>query len=347
MKKHTVSKRILPAFLCLTMGLTGCSGKFPGPAGGGKDSGASMSPSLEQLQADMTSSDGIAGAVAYLGYRSEGDSLPLADWLAESCAGMTAEMPFLLEIPEQRVLGNGYGDCYCIIPREGNTSLTVSHVGWKSYGLGLLPVENAVLYEAEDIQPVLVYVNTEELYWQPDLQITLVTQDGLEVVWCPVSDYGYPIVSTDEYGDPLLLDLTHWEETDGSYPGDWDFPEEGWWFPPDLQTLAGSCWNCNHWSMELHPDEEAPEQPGAAALYYQAVEGEEYALAYSGIWRLEDSSLYLELSDGAGNTVSGSFPVQTDAYGEYLTIQQDPETLVSPPFFDEGVTSMELFRSFG
>ena len=43
-------------------------------------------------------------------------------------------MPFLLEIPNNCILGAGYGDLYCIVPRDENTSLAVNHVTWESLG---------------------------------------------------------------------------------------------------------------------------------------------------------------------------------------------------------------------
>ena len=72
--------------------------------------------SLNLLYDAMAYDDQYAGAVAYLGYRKQGDSTPLSDWLVENCAGLVEAMPFLLNIPAEHILGPGYGDLFCIVP---------------------------------------------------------------------------------------------------------------------------------------------------------------------------------------------------------------------------------------
>ena len=137
--KNLMLHRILPALLCmaLALGLTACGGRGKQPAGdktgdtagtlsgskGEKDSGAgvasgsgeetaeadleSAEESLNLLYDAMAFDDQYAGAVAYLGYREEGDSTPLSDWLVENCAGLTEAMPFLLHVPAEHILGPG------------------------------------------------------------------------------------------------------------------------------------------------------------------------------------------------------------------------------------------------
>ena len=69
---------------------------------------------LVLLRNSMAYSDQIAGAVAYLGFREQSEKAPLPEWLRENCAGLVSEMPFLLDIPAERVLGAGWGDLYCM-----------------------------------------------------------------------------------------------------------------------------------------------------------------------------------------------------------------------------------------
>ena len=90
--------------------------------------------SLNLLYDAMAYDDQYAGAVAYLGYRKQGDSTPLSGWLVENCAGLVEAMPFLLHIPAERILGAGWGDLFCIVPQDENTSLAVNHVIWESLG---------------------------------------------------------------------------------------------------------------------------------------------------------------------------------------------------------------------
>ena len=117
--------------------------------------------SLNLLYDAMAYDDQYAGAVAYLGYREQGDSTPLSGWLVENCAGLVEAMPFLLNTPAEHILGPGHGDLFCIVPRDENTSLAVNHVTWESLGNGVWSVPGEVLYREECAQPVLIFVNYE------------------------------------------------------------------------------------------------------------------------------------------------------------------------------------------
>ena len=118
--------------------------------------------SLALLRDSMSCSEQIAGAVAYLGYRAQGDSTPLGEWILGNCSALADDMPFLLEIPDNCILGAGYGDLYCIVPRDENTSLAVNRVKWESLENGVWPVAEEILYREEYAQPVLVFVNYEQ-----------------------------------------------------------------------------------------------------------------------------------------------------------------------------------------
>ncbi|MFR7894314.1 MAG: hypothetical protein ACLU38_09805 [Dysosmobacter sp.] len=49
--------------------------------------------------------------------------LKLSDWMLENCLDLTAEMPVMLTIPSERVLGPGYGKLFCVIPRGRTPAL--------------------------------------------------------------------------------------------------------------------------------------------------------------------------------------------------------------------------------
>ena len=379
--KHFIQRRFFPVFLCmaLALSLTACGGRGNQPAGdktgdtagtlsgskGEKDSGAgvasgsgeetaeadleSAEASLDLLYDAMAFDDQYAGAVAYLGYREQGDSTPMADWLVENCAGLTEAMPFLLHVPAERILGAGWGDLFCIVPRGENTSLAVNHVTWESLGNGVWPVPGEVLYREECAQPVLTFVNYEQWRDEPDTEIVLVTNDSVEMKWLPLTDeYGIPIVPTGENYLPMLMDFGIWGYVTGlDYPEDWEPSGDDWWLPPTDWGLAYTNWTCEHWYMEFGWGDSDPDYSGRIDLYHQPEDGQEYAYSYSGIWRMEGDCLYLDLSDGAGTRMSGSFPVLIDPSGESLHIQQDRETGVCPPFFGEGMTCMDLIRAYG
>ena len=143
-------------------------------------------------------------------------------------------MPFLLHIPAERILGAGWGDLFCIVPRDENTSLAVNHVTWESLGNGVWPVPGEVLYREECAQPVLIFVNYEQWRDEPDTEIVLVANDGVEVKWLPLTDeYGIPIVPTGENYLPMLMDFGIWGYVTGlDYPEDWEPSGDDWWLPP-------------------------------------------------------------------------------------------------------------------
>ena len=82
----------------------------------------------------------------------------------------------------------------------------------------------------------------------------------------------------------------------------------------------------------------------------QFEDGQEYQLVYSGFWRMVDDCLQLNVSTGVGNSpsdASGIFPVLLDPSGDYLLILQDRDNGMCPPFFEDGMSSAELIRSYG
>lgn len=151
----------------------------------------------------------------------------------------------------------------------------------------------------------------------------------------------YIVLPTGENYEPLLLDFSSFSDVSGL-----DYGDNGW-FPPTDIGLADTTWNCGSWMPELHYSDGDPDYAGAAELYFQAMDGQEYQLAYSGVWRMEMECLHLELSAGVGTTVAGNFPVLVNSAGENLLIEQDRDTNARLPFFDNGATSMELTLSYG
>ena len=152
------------------------------PSGGQADPEDAPAPAADPEQAQesltllyeiMAWDDDFSGAVAYLGYREQGDPTPLPDWMRENCPGLVEEAPFLLEIPAERILGPGYGELYCIVPRDEGTVLTVDHVAWVASEYEVGEVTDAVLYRARCAKPVLLFTNPDPDHGLPDVRITL------------------------------------------------------------------------------------------------------------------------------------------------------------------------------
>ncbi len=376
--KKWFARRAAAAVLCLTLALclAACGGKTdPPPAGGdgvtgtlsggkggadtgsGSGAGTAAVPEVDSEKAEqalvllrrsMSSDDQLAGAVAYLGSREQGETAPLADWLRENCFDLAEEMPFLLEIPAERVLGAGYGDLYCIVPRDESTSLAVNHVTWQSQGNGVWPVADEVLYREEYAQPVLVFANYEEWPDEPDVEITLVTNNGLEVSWCPLADeYGCAIVPTGVDYAPMLMDFAVYGYTTGlEKPDGWEPDGAGWWLPPTDVGLADTTWVCGDWMLELCYGDCGPEYAGTAELRRFLAGDVDLTMLFSGVWRMEDDCLWLDVSTDDGTVFRGSFPILLSPSGEQMHFQR-ARSGEGMPFLPDGVDTVDLTRSYG
>lgn len=298
-------------------------------------------------------------AAAYLGYREAEDTTSLTQWMKNNAPELVKEMPFILTIPPERILGSDHGNLYCIVPGDDRTTLSVNHVTWKSTGNGVWPESDKVLYRDEYAEPVLVFVGYEEFYDEPDIEIVASDSGGAGgiVTWNPIwnpEDGGYMIIPTGEDYEPLVLDFTKFGN--GMDLEDWNDPDnlepagDDWWVPPTDVGLADTGWVCDGWYLNLLGGDENPDYAGTAELYCQFEDGQEYQLLYYGVWKMVDDCLQLIVSTGVGNTPSdgsGVFPVLIDPSGEYLYIQQDRDNGMCPPFFEDGVTSTVLTRSYG
>lgn len=139
--KQTLKRRICAAILChiLLLGLVGCgkANKAKPNDGGDPPVKASVdalkqgqpaadseetvdgAESLARVRGDLEYDGRLTGAAAYLGLREKGDQTELTDWLRENCADLTSELPFLLEIPSERVFGAGYGNLFLPTDEDG------------------------------------------------------------------------------------------------------------------------------------------------------------------------------------------------------------------------------------
>lgn len=139
--KQTLKRRICAAILChiLLLGLVGCGKANKAKLNDGGDPPVKASvdalkqgqpaadseetvdgaESLARVRGDLEYDGRLTGAAAYLGLREKGDQTELTDWLRENCADLTSELPFLLEIPSERVLGAGYGNLFLPTDEDG------------------------------------------------------------------------------------------------------------------------------------------------------------------------------------------------------------------------------------
>ena len=366
--KQTPMRRICAAILChiLLFGLAGCgkANKAKPNDGGDPPVKASVdalkqgqpaadseetvdgAESLARVRGDLEYDGRLTGAVAYLGQREPNDRSSMTDWLLENSGDLVSELPFLLEIPAERVLGGESGKLYCIVPRDESTSLAVNHVTWESQGNGVWPVADEVLYREEYAQPVLVFVNYEEWPDEPDTEVNLVTNNGVAAIWYPQEDgYGNLFLPTDEAGEPLLYDFAIYGYTTGlDYPEGWEPSGDDWWWPPTELGLADTSWLCDSWVLELRGGDASPGYAGTADLYYAPAGYIEQD--YLGVWRMEDDCLYLKLSADSGDEIDASFPILISPSGEDLYFQRS-RTGAGIPFLPDGMDSVGLVLGAG
>lgn len=303
---------------------------------------------ISELRSCMEQEEQLAGAVAYLGYREEDDASGLSDWIRQHNAELAEKLPFLMEIPEERTLGAGCGDLFCIVPRDENTSMAVNHVLWISTEDDVWPQTDEVLYRSEAADPVLLFVNYGESREEPDAEVNIIAGNGAQTHWYPrVSDYGSMILPAGYDEQAQLLDLTWVDELmmTEEIPGEEERKAAGW-LPPTNEGLADTTWVCEAWSVELHYGNCDPEYAGIARLYCKLEDQEEFTLAFTGGWRMEENCLRMELSNHAGNTWGGAYPVLISQSGDELYVQKSDIGSV-PPFFAEGEEAMELIHSYG
>ena len=351
--KHTTWKRLLALTLGLALAasLAACDEpveeptpeepkrieegtKTPEPSAG---MSADALASLAELRSYLGTTEQFAAA--YLGRRGAEDTDSLTEWLRNNDPALVSVFPFLLEIPEEGILGTS-GDLYAIVPRDENASLAVDRMKWETVGNGLAPSVTEVAYRSESGEPVLVFVNYESAPEESDTQINIVGADGTVVTWFPLMNFDtmYIVLPTGADGLPLALDFSFWGQ-----PGE----AIGAWLPPTDTGLADTTWQtADDWILELRSGGAAAPYAGEALLYCRVADDGDAVLLYTGGWAVESDSLRLDLTGMDGIDEFGLYPVLIAPSGEELYIQQGWDGAL-PPFFADGVTSMDMTYCYG
>ena len=149
-------------------------------------------------------------AVAYFGYHETLDSpLPVDPFavMQENAPQLCADLPFLLEIPEDRIVGET-GDLFCIVPLDENATVAVSKGIWADSN-GEYIYEDS-LYYSESGEPILVLCNNTG--WEPDTQVYISGPSG-EALWYPgTDDNGCAAPLCNDNWDDLFMDFSPYRE---------------------------------------------------------------------------------------------------------------------------------------
>ena len=241
-----IMRRMMAAILVLLLLLTvGCSSSSADGDSSAHDTNRGADQGTQQ-GSDENTEQGTAGAsslnalrqamvgtsqlfaVAYFGYHETIDSdLPVDPYeaMGTEAPRLCENLPFLLEIPADRVIG-GTGDLFCIVPLEEDATVAVSKGTWDISNEQYLYEES--LYYSESGEPILVFCNNAG--WEPDTQLSISGSFG-EVVWYPQADDNHcaaPLRNND--WEVLFYDFSPYREMlmkdYADMKGEWVMPTE-------------------------------------------------------------------------------------------------------------------------
>lgn len=240
MKKiHQIVAYLLSVILLFTAGCSRSTGLHEDPTTDAAPTETTESViedrSLVSLRQEMAGT-GQLFAVAYLGYHEIIDSdLPAAPMTAmlEQGPQLCRDYPFLLRIPEERVIGTG-GELYCIVPLDPDADVSVTQGHWDETLDQYIYLDSA--YHSEAGEPILVFCNGGG--WEPDTQIFISGASG-EVMWYPqLDDAQCAMPLRDEDWNDLIYDFSPYREMLTKRYRDM----EGEWTLPTEELLRDSTW---------------------------------------------------------------------------------------------------------
>lgn len=309
------------------------AGSRPGGAGGNQ-AAAGGQAALKALRAELEFYPHAPLAAAYFGEPDLHDQRSIAAYLQEHFPDILAIAPFLLEIPEENIIGTG-PELYCLIPRDEATSVSVNLVAWDvdENWENAWPTVNKILYRSEYAEPLFVCVDADPHVGLPNAQVFAVAGNGAQVEWYPSIDLDdYTLYCpTDEAYNPLICDLA-------LLAGGYNAGDDGWAAPTALGLMDTTWWvDGTGWYMTFSDGD---------GYYTGTVEIYEYprgSVEHTGVWEMEGSSLHLQVTDDVGNVTEGWYPVKISPSGEELRMQADPQSGALPDFLGmAGANAMNL-----
>ncbi len=189
--------------------------------------------SLLQLRESMTAENMMA--VVYFGYAEFLYDIDTYAFIAERAPSVCEKYPFIVNIPEERVIGEHFGELFCIIPRDEGSTVAINRLqldenGNLDYG--------EVIYRNEIGDPVLLYCNNGA--FESDTQVNITDSQGNVFTWYPSTDdkHGIAPVYDDNYNE-IICDLTSYNDLlQNSYNR---MMNEGW-TPPTADQLISTSW---------------------------------------------------------------------------------------------------------
>ena len=177
-------------------------------------------------------------AVAYFGYCEPADDNQSADAFAamtEQAPKLCKELPFLLDIPKENVVGQ-WGDLFCIVPLDPNATVAVSKGCWDYDNFQY--VYDDLLYSSDGGEPILLFCNNAG--WEPDTEL-YISGDSGETFWYPQTDVnGCADPLRNDAWDELFLDFSPYREL---LTAAHKTMQDARWVLPTEDMLVGSTWS--------------------------------------------------------------------------------------------------------
>ena len=177
-------------------------------------------------------------AVAYFGfYETQDGSLPVDPFsvMQENAPTLCEDLPFLLEIPENRIIGAS-GDLFCIVPLDEEATVAVSKGYWDDENQQ--HIYDDMLYSSAVGEPILLFCNNAG--WEPDTEVYISGPSG-EVFWYPQEDDNRCVSSQrNEDGEELFHDFSPYREL--LMASHSEMKDSGWAIPTK-ESLTGTTWS--------------------------------------------------------------------------------------------------------
>lgn len=166
--------------------------------------------SLNSLRQAMVETQQVFAVACFGCHRNEDLELPVdpLEAMQSQAPELCEDLPFLLEIPEDRSIGEN-GDLFCIVPRDEDATVAVNQGIWN--GEKEVYEYTDVIYRSESGEPILLFCNNEG--WEPSVQVVITDTEGTAVIWYPIMDDNHcadPLHN--ENGENLFFDFSPYGE---------------------------------------------------------------------------------------------------------------------------------------
>ena len=196
---------------------------------------ASAEASLVSLRQAMVETPQLF-AVAYFGYHDTVDSdAPVDPYtvMREQAPELCKDLPFLTEIPAERVIGN-HGDLFCIVPLDADATVDVSKGTWSDSSEQYFYEKS--LYFGNSGEPILLFCNNSG--FEPDTQLCISGPSGETVLYPQPDDNLCAMPLRNDNWDDLFFDFSPYRELLlAEYHS-----MNGEWKKPTAEMLIGTTW---------------------------------------------------------------------------------------------------------